>query len=630
MKYEDIGTVDFETEAIESRPHYPPRPVGVALRYPGGKKEWLAWGHPTKNNCDVATAYRKLKEVYESPGGVLAHNGMFDFDVAECAFGLKMPAKRHDTLFLSFLKDPYEETISLKPLATKYLDIPPDEQEDLRDWILANVPELGRRKTKWGEYICKAPGDLVGRYAVGDVDRTFKLFKAFYPEIVERGMLEAYERELRVMPITLEMERSGVKLNVTSLKNCLSVFQKMDADVCRRIARKLGVSARDLKSEDNKKGFNLDSGKQLGEALIRAGKLDAVIKTPTGQVSTKIVNLRATCNDPELLQLLSVHSVAEKYISSFMEPWLERAAITGGRLQPTFNQVRARGDDGGGGARSGRYSSSDPNLQNISSNVAESRNRETLELMAKWLEDDYHYPFIGLRDFIVPDDGMTLISADYSQQELRIFAHFENGILAEAYRRDPNMDVHDYIRQEIHRSLKLDIERKAVKIIVFGIIYGMGLDKLSDGLGVSKQEAGTLKNAVFKAVPGIPAMVKELRYLANHNRPLRTWGGREYYCEEPRYDKRTKQWRSFEYKMLNYKIQPSAADCTKQGMINVNERLGDEVRIAVQVHDELVCMAPSAKYVKPIIDAMCDVEFNVPMMADAKHSDVSWARAKNA
>jgi DNA polymerase-1 len=209
---------------------------------------------------------------------------------------------------------------------------------------------------------------------------------------------------------------------------------------------------------------------------------------------------------------------------------------------------------------------------------------------------------------------------------LRILAHFERGVLMRAYLKDPNMDVHEYVRQLILKETGMDFPRKFIKVTVFGIIYGMGLEKLADRLEAGKSTAKKIKAALFKVVPGIPKLMRQLEDLAEHDEPLVTWGGRRYFCEEQKYVKEIGRWRSFEYKMLNYKIQPSAADCTKQGMINVRRDV-PQVRIAVQVHDELLCMAPSRKYGPRIVDAMCDVKFRVPMLAEAKYSDFSWARA---
>jgi DNA polymerase I-like protein with 3'-5' exonuclease and polymerase domains len=614
--------VDFETEKIESRPKYPPVPVGAAIELPGREPEYLAWGHPQGNNCDIPTARTKLREAFSYR--TVFHNANFDMDIAECYFGLK-PASFDDTMFLAFLNDPHERDLKLKPLGERLLGMKPEERDDLREWIQTNIPEARRGKTKWAEYIGQAPGGLVGDYAVGDVRRTDRLFHKLRPMVADRGMSAAYRRELAVAPIVIGMERTGVRVDRARLKHALSVFEKLDRQLILRIQQRLGVSNGRTLSET----FNVDSGKQLGAALLRAGKLDAVVRTPKGQQSTKIDVLRKTCTDKKLLDLLAVHSVCHKYVTSFIRPWLAQSEVTDGRILPRFNQVP---NDGGGGARSGRFSSSDPNLQNVPADVEESQNKDTLLLLQQWLKAEFGYNFLGLRDFILPDEGMLMICVDYSQQELRFLAHFERGLLCEAYNKDPTMDVHEFVRQLINKEVGLLFERKHVKRTVFGIIYGMGVGKLAALLGIDVKTAKKLRDGVLRVLPGISRLMKHLKRLAEREEPLITWGGRQYYCEPPRrmYDHEKKCWRTvdFTYKMLNYEIQPSAADCTKQGMIQVHEDVGDRCRIAVQVHDELMVMAPSAKYGRRIAEAMCDVKLRVPMLADVKISEESWARAK--
>ena len=624
VKVEDASTVDFETEGIASRPDYPPVPVGAAVRLPGQKREYLAWGHPEGNNCDVGTARRKLLEAYAAKATIF-HHSAFDLDVGAIHLGLPMPRRVEDTLYLSFLHNPYERDLGLKPLGSKYLDIAPDAQDRLKEWVLENVPEAKRKPSSWGDHMWRAPGSLMGTYARDDLRITDGIYTKFGRYVEEHGMREAYQREIACTEISMDMERGGVRVDRKRLAKCRDVFIRMSEDVNRRIAKKLRISHKDLQSPENKKGFNINSGKQLADALVRAGKLDTVVKTKSGkQISTRMVHLEEGCNDKELVKLLGVRSVAQKYMTSFIDPWLEKSKH-GGRIQPNFNQVRGY-DDGGGGARSGRFSSSDPNLQNVPANPEESKNAETLMFLEGMLREDYGYRFRGLRDYIVPDEDQVMICVDYSQQELRILAHFERGVLMRAYLENPNLDIHEYVRQLVLDKTGMDFPRKSIKITVFGIIYGMGLDKLAADLDCDRDTARQIKKGLFKAVPGIPKLMEQLEELAAHDEPLVTWGGRRYFCEEPKYNRDHGRWQSFEYKMLNYKIQPSAADCTKQGMINVRKQV-PEARIAIQVHDELVCMAPSKKYGPRIVKAMCDVNFRVPMLAEAKYSTISWARA---
>jgi DNA polymerase-1 len=625
IKLEDASIVDFETKGIESRPEYPPVPVGAAIKLPGQRREYYAWGHPTKNNCDIETGRRKLLEAYDAKATIF-HHSAFDLDVGAVHLALPTPRRVEDTLYLSFLHNPYERDLALKPLGTKYLGIKPDAQDRLKEWVIEKIPAAKKKPSSWGDHMWNAPGDLMGEYATDDLRITGGIYKKFGAYVTSHDMRDAYERELACTEISMDMERSGVRVDRKRLAKCREAFLEMEHDVVRRIAKKLRVNPKDLKSDTNKKGFNINSGPQLADALVRAGKLDTIVKTKSGkQISTRMAHLEEGCNDKELVKLLGVRSVTQKYMTSFIDPWLEKSKH-GGRIQPNFNQVRGY-DEGGGGARSGRFSSSDPNLQNVPANPAESKNAETLLFLEKLLRDDYGFRFRGLRDFIIPDEGQVMICVDYSQQELRILAHFEQGVLMRAYLKNPKLDIHEYVRQLILEKTGMDFPRKAIKITVFGIIYGMGLGKLADDLDCSRKTAKEIKAGLFKAVPGIPKLMEQLEDLANHDEPLKTWGGREYFCEEPKYNRDEGRWMSFEYKMLNYKIQPSAADCTKQGMINVRKQLGHDVRIAIQVHDELVCMAPSKKFGPRIVKAMCDVDFRVPMLAEAKYSTISWARA---
>ena len=178
-------TVDFETDAIESRPEYPPRPVGVSIRRRGRAKYW-AWGHPIENNCTKAEARAALIDVYKNDR-VIFHHAAFDIDVGQTHLRLPFPREFEDTLFLTYLRDPRQKSLALKPVAEQWLDMPPDEQTELKDWILANVPGAKKAPTKWGKYIALAPGKLVGKYANGDTVRTEKLFNLFFLRFLRIG-----------------------------------------------------------------------------------------------------------------------------------------------------------------------------------------------------------------------------------------------------------------------------------------------------------------------------------------------------------------------------------------------------------------------------------------------------------
>lgn len=614
-----FAAIDAETHAIGSRPDYPPRAVGYAIKY-GRTKKYLAFGHPTDNNCTRGQAIRIVKGVIRAHTPVF-HNADFDLEVME-KDGIKVNKEYHDTLRLAFLNEPRAMTLSLKPQAEEWLGDPPEEQNALKEWILENVPKAKRHKTRWGEYISEAPGDIVSPYAKGDVERTMGLFKLWNKEVINY-MPEAYEREMKLIPIKLNMEQNGIRVRLAKLKREIGAYKKvrdnMEKAICRRLGRK----------------FNPSSNVQLADALISKDLLSHIVKTPTGKVSTARATLEANCTDPKLLEMLALYSTCGIYIGTFLQNWLDIGEVNDRYVQPSFNTVRSSDEYGGGrgkGARTGRLSSSDPNFQNVPTNTDESPHWKTLQVLTKLLKKQ-GVEFIGLRDYFEPDEGCVFLRRDYNQQELRILAHFEEGPFLDMYHVDPTMDAHDAVKHLVAVDTGMDFPRKHIKQTNFGIIYGMGIAKLARRLELDREAAKILKKSVLRAVPGIPRVMRELRELAKNDEPFYTWGGREYYCEEPiiiKTDDGGKEKRTFEYKMLNTKIQGSAADCTKQGMINVWENM-NHGRLVLQVHDELVASVPkehAKEEMRRMREAMEDVKFRLPMLSDGEVGARSWARMR--
>jgi hypothetical protein len=193
--------LDFESEAIDTRPKYPPKPVGYAILPEDVPGFYYAWGHPMGNNVDYDRAVMELAEYLENPDNEFVfHNAPFDCSIIEERLGLTVPWERvHDTMVLAFLTDPFGE-LSLKPLAEKLLGEPPTEQEAVRDWLVRHAVCRANDKS-WGAHISKAPGDLVGAYAIGDVERTLKLYRHFKnngPSIYKGGPTDIDRSKVRV------------------------------------------------------------------------------------------------------------------------------------------------------------------------------------------------------------------------------------------------------------------------------------------------------------------------------------------------------------------------------------------------------------------------------------------------
>lgn len=182
-----LVALDFESEGIDTRPNYPPNPVGLAVYADGNLPYYMAWGHPTANNAFREFATMELAGYLEDPASELIfHNAPFDCSIIEEKLGLVVPWERvHDTMLQAFLLDPFGE-LSLKPLAELHLGEPPTERDAVRDWLVAHG--ICRATDKhWGAHISKAPGDLVGSYAIGDVRKTLNLYKKFKADIERRG-----------------------------------------------------------------------------------------------------------------------------------------------------------------------------------------------------------------------------------------------------------------------------------------------------------------------------------------------------------------------------------------------------------------------------------------------------------
>jgi DNA polymerase-1 len=441
-------------------------------------------------------------------------------------------------------------------------------------------------------------------------------------------------RELRIVRIKLEMEREGIRTATKKLRRDVGRFEQAAEELESRIKRSLHVTKK-YESECPKGFFNIGSSTQLVEAMESAGKVDEWIYTaptknfPEGQPSTKIENLQKVCTDKRLILNLGMRSVLSTYLSTFIKPWIEIGETTDGYIYPTFNQVRStdeHGNRGTKGTKTGRPSSSNPNLNNIPADVEESKNRDVLIALAEYLRK-FKLNFVGLRDYLIPDEGCVFLDRDYNQQELRILAHYEDGELLESYLEDPDFDIHDFAMELIHEQMGILFPRKSIKIIGFSIVYGSGILHLSIGLDCPYSEAKKIKAAYLNAIPGIKDLNRELKKLARQDKPLRTWGGRLYYCEEPSF--RKGRFTSYEYKMLNLLIQGGAADITKQAMIQVNDACSG--RIVAQVYDEiLICtdIAKAEKDMKAMKTAMEDIDLDVPLPTDGTWSKVSWGRMK--
>jgi DNA polymerase I-like protein with 3'-5' exonuclease and polymerase domains len=599
-------TIDFETEGIEGNPIWnPPKPVGVSIKLGDAPSVYWAWGHPTGNNCTFLEGKAALLTALEQAGpgtpGWLAHNAPFETSVLRKWFDYTAPdpVLVHDTQYLLFLTEPYAFSFSLKPSAERVLGLPPSEQEEVRDWLLANQPmkhkgiTLGTSKEEtdtkhfWARYIALAPGDLVGKYAEGDTDRTYLLFQKLYPQVVEQGMLEAYQREQKLMPILSESSLRGVRMDEEKLRVDIKKYRAAQKVSDEYIFSRLGE-------------FDINKDAQLAAALDKAGQITEWVLTPTGKRSVARKNLVGRVRDPEILHHLAYRGVLETCLGTFAEQWLAQAGREGGRVHPQWNQVRGdRGSDGDiSGTRTGRMSCRAPNFQNPPNDF------ESLVIPAG------QPAMMQMREYILPEEGHVWVKRDFSAQEMRVMAHFAEGKLFDAFIKDPKTDPHVAVQAIIKELTGIDLPRKYVKITGFGIMYGRGVASTAAALGIPDEEGKRVRDAYFAALPEVRELSTATRRRGSSGQFIRTWGGRVYF-REPNAE------RDLSYKLLNYLIQGSAADQTKQSAIDWEHLRRPEEKLVAMVHDEFNISAPAG--------TEKDAHYRLSAAMDAPRFDVPFA-----
>ena len=646
-KAPQVVTIDFETEGIEARPKYPPKPCSVGIKWPGESQyRIMAWAHPSGNNCTEKEARGELKRAYESKYPVLAQNFSFDGDVAEVHWDLKLPAwdQYHELMFALFLWDPHSPSLALKPCAERYLGIKPEERDLMNDWIIANIPEAARKPSTAGAYISRVPFKIVAPYLRGDLIRTLGLFNMLYPLVVDAGMGPAYDRERMLMPVLLENERIGMRVDVAGLDRDLPAMQEGLEKADSWLRKQLG-------------DINIGSDQQLADALLSKGIVHDLARTPKGRLSVSKKTLTLDkFKDKRVFQALSYRSKMSTCVSMFIEPWRSLAAADG-VIHPNWSQVRAPkgGGDDTNGARSGRIICTRPNFLNIPKKFRK-------DISAGYVHPAFlkaiELPYI--RKYCLPDKGQLWGRRDFSQQELRIVAHAEDGPMMQGFLDSPSVrpclkcgapvgakcvggkfhrerdyDIHELVRAEAERLLRAaglrdSFDRDSAKTVNFGFIYGQGTRGLMQSLKLTDAErdvALTIQRAIGVALPSLKKLNEEMKALFKSGQPLRTIGGRLYYCEEPKYSEAFGRDMEFSYKALNYYAQPGGADVTKAALVLYNDHPKRRGRLTVTVYDEINFSAPKAAMKEEMkILSWCmlnSLPCDVPLLSDGESGE-NW------
>jgi DNA polymerase-1 len=600
--------LDFETEAIGPRPEqYPPKPVGLAVldRTNQFKSGYYAFCHDHNNNCTYEDTRRLLIRIWESGRHICFHNAMFDMSVIVERFDLPFlpPQRVHDTLVLSFLHNPYVRSLALKELCVEWLNIQPEERDHLFDWLVKHIPAVAKKPKTAGAYIARGPADLVGMYAEADVALTAKLWD--FTLSVRNDMPRAYLREIELMPILLLNSQLGIRVDRDGLNQSLEKA-KADISQCESWLNKY-FDVNDI---------NYNSGAQLIQIIQNKGCYNKEKKWPISDKGTPLSDkdtLADLITDVELSSVLRYRDVLVKLTGTYIEPWLAQSATTG-RIYTEWNTVRGEV----GGTRTGRLSSK-PTLQTMPTRGPKTPLPSEIR--------DLIIPKV--REYILPDDGHSMIACDYNAQELRLFAYFEDGQLKEQYIKDPKADLHTFSKNLMSQKVGRDIPRDYIKTLSFGILYGAGPKKLSEMLKIPYSEARELVDLYKTEVAtGLPKINEDLMARYRAKVPFKTVGGRLIKGEPPKIIHG--KLMEFGFKSLNTLIQGSGADMAKKAMIDY-AYAATHSRLLLSLHDEIVISCEKGyeqQEAKKLEESMINAfPMDVPFIAEAKFGN-SFAETK--
>jgi DNA polymerase-1 len=449
----------------------------------------------------------------------------------------------------------------------------------------------GKKQIPFGE----VPLDRATEYAAEDADVTWRLWKVLKPRLAEEGGTRIYERVDRpLIPVVAQMERHGIKVDRQALAGLSEEFAKETARIEREIYDCCGTE------------FTIGSPAQLGDVLFNRMGYKGGRKGKSGQYSTDQAVLENLANQgAPVARLVLEWRQLTKLRSTYTEALQAAINPDTGRVHTCYSLV---------GAQTGRLSSTDPNLQNIPIRTAIGRR---------------------IREAFVPEDGMVLMSADYSQIELRLAAHMADvPQLKEAFHAGE--DIHARTAQEMFGTVDRDTRARA-KTVNFAILYGISRWGLGGRLGIEADEAQAIIDRYFERFPGIQRYIVHTLEQVRERGYSETLFGRKTWF--PRINARIPHERQgAERAAINAPIQGTSADIIKRAMARMPAALADaglgHVRMLLQVHDELVFELPEGDVAaaSPVIErvmaeaALPAVKLDVPLGIEIGHGP-SWDAA---
>lgn len=587
--------VDTETDALDS---VGGGLVGVSLALAPGEACYIPLAHvdpDTKGDGDMfgadpprqirmADAIKVLKPMLEDAAVLkIGQNIKYDLSVFKRQ-GVNV-APIDDTMLISFALNAGIHNHGMDELSERYLGHKPISFKEV----------AGTGKTQ--KTFAQVALDKATEYAAEDADVTLRLWQVLKPRLRTEEVTTVYETlERPLVPVLAAMEQAGIKVD-------RQMLSRLSADFSQRMA---GLESQAY--EQAGRSFNIGSPKQLGEILYDEMNIPGGKRTKTGAWQTDADILEELADQGHALPRTIVDwRMLSKLRSTYTEALQAAISKETGRVHTSYMMA---------GAQTGRLSSTDPNLQNIPVRTEEGRK---------------------IREAFIAEDGNVLVSADYSQIELRILAHMADiPALKKAFK--DGLDIHAMTASEMFGVPVEGMDpmvRRQAKAINFGIIYGISGFGLARQLGIPQAEAAAYIKEYFKRFPGIRQYMDETKDFARETGYVRTAFGRKINLPDM---KAKGPARSFaERQAINAPLQGTAADIIKRAMIRMPEALakaGLKARMLLQVHDELVFECPEKEaetLIKVAQDTMSNadgpaIKLSVPLVVEAKAAK-TWAAA---
>ena len=580
---EEAGEVAVDTETSSLDPHQADL-IGISLSSKIGKACYIPVGHKSKKNINKDQTLKKLKPLLEDPSiKKIGQNIKFDFIVL-FKHGIKITSME-DTMLMSYVLDSGKNRHNMDTLSEIHLNHKPIAFKDLVG--------TGKKEINFSFVDLEKAKD----YAAEDADVTFRLYKKFNKSLKDEKMINIYETfEKPMIKILADMEIEGIKIDNDFLKTLSSKFGKKIEKIQREVYK------------ISKKEFNIASPKQLGEILYNDLKIADLKKTKKGSFATSASVLEDLAfKGHKFPQLVLDWRQISKLKNTYSDTLPEHINPKTKRIHTSFLLAATT---------TGRLASSDPNLQNIPIKSEDGKD---------------------IRKAFIAEKGLSLISADYNQIEMRILADLADvKELKKAFRN--NEDIHSLTASQIFNiginKVNEDQRRKA-KAINFGIIYGISQYGLAKQINVSNQDAEEFLNAYFAKFPEIKLyMDKTIKFCRKSGYVNNIFGRKSHFINinDKNYNVRNFQERA----AINAPIQGSASEIMRLAMIRLDKRLKEQknkkTKMLLQIHDELIFETSKEevkRISKIIIEEMSSVvksehhSFSIPLTVDLNIGD-NW------